>query len=102
MGVHIDERSTRWCIHGDEQRSVNAFSLEHRPQAGAGIIIADAPHECRLGTHSCARNRLIETLAARMLGIARRDQCLTGTRKLLHRRNEIEVRASDDDDIELD
>ena len=101
MGVHIDERSTRWCIHGDEQRSVNAFSLEHRPQASAGVIITDAPDECRLGTHTRARHCLIETLTTRMLGVAGRDQRLPGSRQLLHRRNEIEVRTPDDHDVEL-
>jgi hypothetical protein len=101
VGVDVDERSTRRRIDGDQSGSVDTFSLEDCTQTRASVVIADATHEGRLGAHTRARHGLIETLTARVLGVAGRDQRLPGSRQLLHRRNEIEVRTPDDHDVEL-
>jgi hypothetical protein len=101
VGVDVDERSTRRRIDGDQSGSVDPFSLEDCTQTRASVVIADATHEGRLGTHTRTRHGLIETLTSRMLGVAGRDQRLPGSRQLLHRRNEIEVRTPDDHDVEL-
>ena len=83
-----------------EPRDVDALVLGHRAQPLAGIVVANRGDQGNRRAGPCGRDRLVESLATRVLREVRTEHGLAGTRQSRRDGDEIEIGAADDDDVE--
>lgn len=98
---HTDQRPARRSVGEQPQRAcVDAIIGDHSQQSAGRVIVSDCAAECGACSRPRRGDSLIQTLATRVFGVARSEHRLTRTGEPIRRRDEIEVRAPDDADVE--
>lgn len=96
-----NERSTGRLVDGDETAGIDARVTGDRREGSTRVISADRADEAGPRASASRRDCLVQPLAAGMLGVAPADQGLPRCRMPRRRRDEIEIRASKDEDASL-